>query len=204
MSHDIDAEEVMGMFSAIKEKAPNAKLWYLSSKMRAKKNNVVDYLDRMDTEKQDSHINWSIQYARKRCQNRRKQSEILQEMSHRSAEKCQNVEKDRRAVEKKISRIKDAHSFENVFPNLESKDIQDLSDILFGSAVGCNIRHVWYDANLNDQVTYSGRIGKLKRNKKDYEVAYWSKEETFNDAVDYKMSRLALAADLVCGDLIMS
>ena len=36
-SHNIDAEEVMGMFSAAKQCAPNATLCFLSSRMKAKK-----------------------------------------------------------------------------------------------------------------------------------------------------------------------
>ena len=41
--HNIDAEEIIGMFSVAKDNAPNAKLNYLSSKIRAQKNGVVDY-----------------------------------------------------------------------------------------------------------------------------------------------------------------
>ena len=36
-SHNIDAEEVMGMFSAVKKKSPNATLCFISCKMRALK-----------------------------------------------------------------------------------------------------------------------------------------------------------------------
>lgn len=53
--HNIDAEEIMGMFSAAKEHAPNATMCFLSSRIRAQKNNVVDYLDSQTPEKR--HIN---------------------------------------------------------------------------------------------------------------------------------------------------
>ena len=46
--HNIDAEEVMGMFSAAQKKAPNATLDYLSCKMRAQKNQTAQYLDTLD------------------------------------------------------------------------------------------------------------------------------------------------------------
>ena len=36
--HNIDAEEIMGIFSAAKERVPNATLCYLSAKIRAQKN----------------------------------------------------------------------------------------------------------------------------------------------------------------------
>ena len=51
-THNIDAEEVMGMFSALKNKAPNATICYLSSKLRA-----VEYLDKMPKER-SRKISW--------------------------------------------------------------------------------------------------------------------------------------------------
>jgi len=36
-SHNIDAEEIMGMFSAAKKRSPNATLCYLSCRLRATK-----------------------------------------------------------------------------------------------------------------------------------------------------------------------
>lgn len=42
-SHNIDIDEIMGMFYAA--------LCFLSSKMRVQKNKVVDYLDSFDYEK---------------------------------------------------------------------------------------------------------------------------------------------------------
>ena len=47
-SHNIDAEEIMGMFSATKKKSPNATLCYISCKMRALKNRTLKYLDNLD------------------------------------------------------------------------------------------------------------------------------------------------------------
>ena len=47
-SHNIDAEEVMGMFSSLKKKAPNATMCYLSCRMRACKNKTVQYLDQRE------------------------------------------------------------------------------------------------------------------------------------------------------------
>ena len=58
--HNIDAEEIMGMFSAAKDNAQNATLNYLSSKIRTQKNGVVDYLDNLE---QDERT-WVIQMSR--------------------------------------------------------------------------------------------------------------------------------------------
>ena len=37
-THNMDAEKIMDMFSALKKRAPNATLAFLSERMRAKKN----------------------------------------------------------------------------------------------------------------------------------------------------------------------
>jgi len=52
-SHNMDAEELMGMFSALRKKPPNATICYLSCKMRAQKYNTVYYLDSLDKEQQE-------------------------------------------------------------------------------------------------------------------------------------------------------
>lgn len=54
--HNIGAEEIMGMFSAAKHNAPNATLNYLSSKIRAQKNGVVEYLDTLEKEKRNKVV----------------------------------------------------------------------------------------------------------------------------------------------------
>ena len=63
-SHNIDAEEVMGMFSAAKDHAPNATLCYLSSRIRAQKNRVTNYLDSLERDKRDKLIKMSISLGR--------------------------------------------------------------------------------------------------------------------------------------------
>jgi len=52
-SHNMDAEELMGMFSALRKKHPNATICYLSCKMRAQKYNTVYYSDSLDKEQQE-------------------------------------------------------------------------------------------------------------------------------------------------------
>ena len=47
-SHNMDAEEIMGMFSALQKKSPHATIYYLSCKMRAQKNRTGEFLDKME------------------------------------------------------------------------------------------------------------------------------------------------------------
>jgi hypothetical protein len=50
----------------------------------------------------------------------------------------------------------------------------------------------------------NGRIERKKKNSSTYVVAYWEEEGTYEDAVDYIMSKYQLAADVVSGDLYLA
>ncbi|KAI0229010.1 hypothetical protein LSAT2_020555, partial [Lamellibrachia satsuma] len=83
--HNIDAEDAMGMFSATKNNAPNTTLNYLSSKIRAQKNGVVEYLEQ---ENRNKVVQMSKTIGRKQRQtSRRKFVQIREELSQRIAPK---------------------------------------------------------------------------------------------------------------------
>jgi len=69
---NIDAEEIMGMFSAAKEHASNATMCYLSSRIRAQKKNLVDYLDNLPTEKRQKLVDLAINLGRKQLLSKQK------------------------------------------------------------------------------------------------------------------------------------
>jgi len=64
-SHNIDAEEMVGMFSAAKKRSPNATLCYLSCRLRAKKNGTVDFLDNLDPAERELVLQKAISFGRK-------------------------------------------------------------------------------------------------------------------------------------------
>ena len=43
-THNMDSEEVMGMFSAGQARAPRAMLLFISSKIRARKNHTLEFI----------------------------------------------------------------------------------------------------------------------------------------------------------------
>ncbi|KAK2140232.1 hypothetical protein LSH36_1428g00020 [Paralvinella palmiformis] len=96
--HNIDAEQIMGMFSAAKNNAPNATLNYPSSKIRAQRNAVVDYLDSLNQEKRNKVIQISRTTRRKQRQaSRRRSLQIREDLSQRIAlkrEKTATAEKN--------------------------------------------------------------------------------------------------------------
>ena len=86
--HNMDAEEVMGMFSAAKHKATNATVCYLSCKMRAQKNGTVDFLDRLEKTKRDELLMKVVHLGQQqRRRKRKKQIELREELSKRQAKK---------------------------------------------------------------------------------------------------------------------
>ena len=72
-----------------------------------------------------------------------------------------------------------------------------------GTAIGRNICHIWYEDEK--KVIYNGKIEKIKKKIQDtYVVAYWNKEEDYNDAIDYDIPKVQLACDIIGGDLMMA
>ncbi|KAK2168746.1 hypothetical protein LSH36_14g00031 [Paralvinella palmiformis] len=87
-SHNMDAEEVIGMFSAAKQKATNATTCFLSCKTRAQNNRTVDYLNGLEKDKRDKIIIQAIQIGGKqRTKRRMKQKDLEIEALRRQAEK---------------------------------------------------------------------------------------------------------------------
>ena len=63
-----------------------------------------------------------------------------------------------------------------------------------------------YDDDSQAKIVYNSKVEKLlKKAGGTYVVGFWSEEETYqDDAVDYDISKYALAADLVCENLTVS
>ena len=141
-SHNIDAEEIMGMFSALKKKSPNATICFLSAKMRAVKNRTVnDYLDTMDAVKQKSIVGFAITNGRKeRAMKIQKQSVIRMEMSKRIAAKKKQTQ-DRKQIERWLKTAELSEINERF--NIETTKQVDLADILQGKIIGRRICHAW-------------------------------------------------------------
>ena len=37
-----------------------------------------------------------------------------------------------------------------------------------------------------------------------YAVAYWTEDKTYDNAVDYELSKFEIGADFICNDLVIS
>ena len=203
--HNIDSEELVGMYNAGKDRAKNANVDFIVARMRAKKNRVLPWLDDMFQEKRERVVLWSMGTSRrKRKVNQKKDDEMRKEMSKRMANKRQKrSEKERKEVERKLKDV-DINNIKTVFPDLSVEVQSGLVAILNETAVGQNICHTWYDKDTSDKTVWSGKIEKVNK-RKQYRIAYWLEDETYDDdSEDYDIPMHSLAADLIFGDLILS
>ena len=155
-SHNIDAEEIMGMFSASQKKAPHATVCFLSCHMRAKKNRTVKYLDGLSSEKKEPLLQKAVTYGRKQRNRRRiKQKELRDEIVRRQEAKKQKKEdKERKDLEKKLKK----EGLENVlksFPDISEEDQIKVTETLDGKLVGRRLVHVWSEES--GSITYNGK-----------------------------------------------
>ncbi|KAK6182008.1 hypothetical protein SNE40_009780 [Patella caerulea] len=179
-SHNIDSEEMMGMFSALKAKAPSATFCYISCKMRAVKNKTVEYLDAI-------------------------QKELMEEITGRLVDREQDKDQKRRnIIEKTLKKTKiDQDSLEKAFPDLSEAHVETLVALITGKCVGQYICHIWHEDRL--QVPYNGLLEKVfgKGATKKYVVSYWPFNQTMDRSEDseYDMGVFALGADYILKDL---
>ena len=200
--HNIDSEEIMGMFSEAQKKAPNATLCFLSARMRSCKNKTVEYLDAMSEERRDYILIKAIKLGRMQRDRRRKsQKELQTELVARQKTKEQKRnETERKAIERYVKQ----HGLEatqKTYPDLDYSRSDRAVDLLEGKVVGKRMCHVWLlDGEL---VTYNGLVQKLYATKK-YRISYWTEEEELDDASDYQISMYALVVDLLHQDLMFA
>ena len=97
-SHNIDEQVIIGMFSSSKQRAKHAAMCFLSYRMLAKKNHVVEYINMMPPTKRNEVITWAIGAAmNKRRLNREKSqtaARTLKEGSTETKKKTREVRKE--------------------------------------------------------------------------------------------------------------
>ena len=128
--HNIDAEEIMGMFSASKQFAKHATMCFLSSRMRAMKNHTSMGCHLKRGRK---YLSGQLVQLGKRHLNRKKHVDLRQELSKRAAQKRQKRE-EKEKVESKLKTLKSGECHAQ-FPELGKKSLSDLEDMLAGAIV---------------------------------------------------------------------
>ena len=205
--HNFDAEQVIGMLNAARDRAPNATFCFISSKIRAIKNSVTDFLNSLDEAEKEKAVNWAIHAARlRRSANHARLRELQKELCRRDMrKKQQRQDQERRKVELQLQRIT-VDDLAPSFPDLDTKCHSDLSDIMKETdLVGRNLCHLWYNEETQMLDMYFGRIErKQTTGKSEYVIAYWMPDdESYNTSTDYVLTKFQLAVDAIFGDLML-
>ena len=201
-THNMDSEEVMGMFSAGQSRAPRATLLFLSSKIRAKKNKTLPYL--LSHPEAERRVMQSVPAAAKlRRQAQTSAAELQTELSRQIAGKMQKKKTiERRKLEDKVKQLLDQPNgdYATTFPSLDSVALDTLQDIVKGAVVKRKILHLWAEEGHFGENGYNGKIEKLKG--KEYTICYWGVDQTYeDDGEDYKVLLHELVVDFICGDV---
>uniref|UniRef100_A0A2C9JTC5 Uncharacterized protein n=1 Tax=Biomphalaria glabrata TaxID=6526 RepID=A0A2C9JTC5_BIOGL len=207
-SHNMDSEEVVGMFSAEKKRAPSATVCYISSKVRSKKNKTVAYLDSLTESARKERVEWAMGAARiRRRANKVRSSSVNEEIVKRAEQKARESEKRERKQIENLLRKEDFDRIRTEMKDVTEETLTNVVDILSGNIFGRLICHYWFDEGA-----HCGRIMRVKKewkgkkvvyNKDVYEVSYWSIEEDESDGVDYDMNKYELACDVLFKDLTL-
>lgn len=202
-THNMDSEELMGMFSALHARAPRATLIFNSSKIRAKKNKTFQYLKSCPNAEQ--LVQNSITAAAKLKRNTQKSVlELQKELSARIADKMQKKQNtDRRKTEKKVKDLmKMANADFSTAFSLDVTSTGTLEDIVRGRIVGMKIMHNWAQKGKFVDKTYNGKVEKLKKTKTPtYVICYWELGQEYDeDGEDFNIPVHELAVDFICGD----
>ncbi|XP_047137490.2 uncharacterized protein LOC124813992 [Hydra vulgaris] len=200
--HNIDSEELMGVFSDAKGRCPNATICFISSKLRSKKNRTIDYLDNLEESSREKVVKWSIYMAqKKRIITRLKCHEIRSEITNKLSFKRQKMdEKQKKKLERELS-ILSLGEMMHKYKHLSAKQLKDLDDVMSERIVGRTLDHEWYDADFAKSVIYDGRVEKVNKRLQDriFTISYWKQDETDIKAVEHKMKKIQLAADVISG-----
>ena len=90
--YNIDAEQIIGMLSAAKEREPASALCFMTSVIKGKKNNVVDFQDNVVDERKEEVTGAAMKIAKKQGQKKRlNSSQLRDEILRREGSKQQKM-----------------------------------------------------------------------------------------------------------------
>uniref|UniRef100_X1ZQ66 Uncharacterized protein n=1 Tax=Capitella teleta TaxID=283909 RepID=X1ZQ66_CAPTE len=185
--HNIDAEQVMGMFSAAISRAPSATISHIASKIAGKKNYVLGKL--RSNPPSISFVKLVVKLAgKRRCNSLKDKKTLMKKLAERVAIKSQKKEKAMKSkLEKVLKQLFNENAsindYQTALPNYSVEVLETVRFILDGRVVSHDILQKWDEhSDTSIPKLYNGKIEKvaLKTNKKakypltnTYTVCYW-------------------------------
>ena len=203
--NNILCEELVGMFSMMQERAPNASLIYIAAKVKCSKNKVIPYLMQMDKETRETLIKKTVHVA---ATVKRESQQYVQnmhkEISKRVHQKIYTRKvADRRKLGKKIKECMKSDSKLSLLQCNEAVK-SGMLGIIKGSVTGKYMMHIWYDRDLDEDVAWYGKVLRFNKTTKGDPmliVNYWTEDGCESNGKATPMSVYDLAADYYSKEL---
>ena len=202
--HNMDAEEMVGLFSAAQNRAPNATMLYLSSKIKCTRNKTLVWLKNLNTEEQRRHIELAtLTVPTVKWQSKVHSSDVHQEIIRRLQQKeIKRQASTRKPLEKKLRALRNK-STDEILGSLGCglEKAQQVKEILSFQIKGRKFMHAWLkDDDPTATQPWNGQVMK-KSGSVSHIVCYWGLDGEYQNGVDYVMSDVHLAADYLNDDL---
>ena len=201
-NHNMQAERVLAVSDSLCRKAPNAKIEFISSKVRFTLNRTLDWLQEQPNSK--AMVDFAIKEGRELTRKRKANDIILEQRKiRRMKAKCQHRQsRVRNMIQKKVKLLvmKSEIKEEEVKEINDSLSSDKLKQCLFlikepEEFKGKNICHTWYDGQTNENEQYIGTICNIINKGRDFVIQYVGEEE------QVKLKRHEFITDFILEDL---
>nr|XP_047141371.1 uncharacterized protein LOC124816287 [Hydra vulgaris] len=205
-THTMEAERILGMLDFFLRRAPNATFGFLDSKIKARVNKALTWLDEKTLPEQEDLIQFVIRREALTCQASKNFNNFLYEEIGKRCAKA-NLKKERlerKQQEKDIKRAiaENAKTTNPPFVNIDKKQKQILGVILKnGNLIGQLLSHKWEldDGNMELKGIIVDQKVATKKKSITYTIGYWKVNE--DEAEDIDISQEGVIADLILKDL---
>ena len=206
--NNIICEEIVGMFSNLQRRSPNATIMNLASKIKATKNKTMVHIMAIEETQRNQMIMKVVRISsRVKKQNKIQVIKMHEDISNRVKVKIAEKQKKRRGqIERKLRGvIKDGEDICKTLECTEKKGALTM-DIINGRIIGKRMIHVWYDEERKVDVTWNGRFIRADSGLSSKDplmvVNYWEKSDGEDEGEETPVSVYQLAADFYCDDLV--
>eukprot|EP00794_Sanderia_malayensis_P002701 gene2701-3122_t len=177
--HNIYSERALAMADSQCRRAPNAKVDFLSSKVRFGMNHAIDWLDKQ--EDASSVLNFAINKGRESI-NKRKvhdekvEREKIKRMKLKFQKKDSNV---RRQIQRKAKQMINNKSLtiqcvSQLHNNIDKETKETCHEFItnINKFTGRVLHHVWFDEETGREENYKGKITKVARGGQSLTIEY--------------------------------
>ncbi|KAI8771373.1 hypothetical protein BgiBS90_028092 [Biomphalaria glabrata] len=199
------AERALGMTDILIRKAPNATIGYLDSKVKAKLNHTLEWIESKPEDIQRKLIQFSItRGAQIRKAGVVENKEIDDNIKLRRIEASQKANNaSRKKLEQDIKKVilNNASADNELFTKVVPSQKAFLEKMLSGQSMTDHLfNHKWELDNGQDKIFYGRILTERQKDKRTvYVTSYWGFEEDSSE--DFDIFIESIIADMLLGDL---